>query len=367
MHTISASRNLRQLERDLDQRARDYLVAVADTRQTSHQPSPVRAACVGLLPAWNAWVDVLARRDGEDYREHRIQPDGANTLLKIGEAGGDLFIEAVRINNPAFHARMTKGEMKRPIILAAAALLYQTRQHAVIEPTPALQTWLTQTDIGEDIPATLFQLPHPAVFLRFGPEMANAVDSTLWATPGLPATTQGVYIFESWLGPKRELTFLAVGLSPNNPQEQAHLITLIFTDEGESIIDHVHNLDRKYLAESDAAAMVQTCIKVMLYMQTAGAVRIDEMRQHEVLARMDRVGGKKVSKVQRQLATRYNRIVVGPKEVIHYTSGEVAPHWRRGHMRMQAHGPQSALRKLIFIAPTLIRADKLAEATPTSA
>lgn len=32
------------------------------------------------------------------------------------------------------------------------------------------------------------------------------------------------------------------------------------------------------------------------------------------------------------------------------------PHWRRGHYRMQAHGPQHSLRKLTFISPLLVNA-----------
>lgn len=40
--------------------------------------------------------------------------------------------------------------------------------------------------------------------------------------------------------------------------------------------------------------------------------------------------------------------------------GQVSPHWRRGHFRQQAHGPQGKQRKLIFIKQTLIRTDRLA-------
>jgi hypothetical protein len=40
-------------------------------------------------------------------------------------------------------------------------------------------------------------------------------------------------------------------------------------------------------------------------------------------------------------------------------AGEVSPHWRRGHFRMQTHGPQLSLRKVIFITPTVVRTDRL--------
>ncbi|KVU66024.1 hypothetical protein WK73_28085 [Burkholderia ubonensis] len=104
---------------------------------------------------------------------------------------------------------------------------------------------------------------------------------------------------------------------------------------------------------------MEMCIKVMLYLQTAGAVRIDEMRGDDTMARLARVGNRKVSRIERQLASRYNRIIVGPARIEQHAGDEMSPHWRSGHLRMQPHGPQNSLRKLIFIAPTLIRADRL--------
>ena len=55
-------------------------------------------------------------------------------------------------------------------------------------------------------------------------------------------------------------------------------------------------------------------------------------------------------------------ILLGPLELPEYVRGvqnDVSPHWRRGHFRMQPHGPHQSLRKVIFIAPTLVRADRL--------
>lgn len=43
----------------------------------------------------------------------------------------------------------------------------------------------------------------------------------------------------------------------------------------------------------------------------------------------------------------------------HRDCEEVSPYWRRGHFPMQTFGPQHSLRKVIFIAPTLVSADRL--------
>jgi hypothetical protein len=44
------------------------------------------------------------------------------------------------------------------------------------------------------------------------------------------------------------------------------------------------------------------------------------------------------------------------------TGREASFHWRRGHWRAQAHGPKMSLRKRIFVAPVMVRADLLAGA-----
>jgi hypothetical protein len=38
--------------------------------------------------------------------------------------------------------------------------------------------------------------------------------------------------------------------------------------------------------------------------------------------------------------------------------GQVASHWRRGHWRNQAHGPERLLRKLIWVMPVLVGASR---------
>jgi hypothetical protein len=42
------------------------------------------------------------------------------------------------------------------------------------------------------------------------------------------------------------------------------------------------------------------------------------------------------------------------------------PHWRRGHWKMQAHGPQRSLRKRIFIRPTLVNHQLLCGSEPNA-
>ena len=66
----------------------------------------------------------------------------------------------------------------------------------------------------------------------------------------------------------------------------------------------------------------------------------------------------------------YDRHIVGPA-VLDWepigaeneagdTHHEKSPHWCRPHFKMQPHGPQSSLRKVIFVGPTIVRSDRLA-------
>ncbi|SAK63502.1 hypothetical protein AWB77_02278 [Caballeronia fortuita] len=359
---ISQSRHLR----DLDKSAQDFLHAVDLMNETSRELPPVRAAGAGLVPAWRAWVQALEHRDGAQHDELHLSGRADFQTQSAGNAAFRLTIEALRVHHPAMLDALSGNDLKRRATLTQCAALYQVRPHAVIEPTDALQTWLAHTDIGNDVPASLVRLPFPAVFIRFGPEMARAVDASLWADISHPIQTRGVYVFETVRHDRRELYFLVVGVPPGHVEEQPRGLQIAFTDEGESVSAQVLDLeDRSGFVDSSCLGMVQMCLKVLLYMQTVGAVRIDDLRHHEIAARLGRVGGKKASKLERRLASRYNRIIVGPSHIIHHSPSEVSPHWRRGHMRMQAHGPQFSLRKLMFIAPTLIRADRLNEAGAT--
>ena len=77
------------------------------------------------------------------------------------------------------------------------------------------------------------------------------------------------------------------------------------------------------------------------------------------LDKLARLGPKKAAKLRRELPDLYDRIIVGPKEIPGHSHGEVSPHLRRGHFRIQPHGPHNSLRKVIFVAPVWVRADKL--------
>jgi len=113
-------------------------------------------------------------------------------------------------------------------------------------------------------------------------------------------------------------------------------------------------------------AAVSYVVKLFLYMGLKQS-RIVERRDHD--AGMRRLAGLGERKRAKRTALLYNRIVVGPVGLPTPVSGQasgvsVAPHWRRGHFRMQVCGLRNVDRKLIFVAPTLINADRLSGDVP---
>jgi hypothetical protein len=347
--------------RELHKRSLDFLVAVDATTRTTRALPPHRAARAGLTAAWRAWVDVLRRRDGESVSVFQLRADGDFGPPEAGAALTELLVEAMRVHDPVRLRSWQSSEVMRLATLGFAAGLYLARPNVVVEPTLALQKWLKRTDIGEEISTEMFQLPKPAVFLHFGPEMSDAVDSTLWAHIDEPVITIGVYLFDTRVGSRRDLVFIPVGARTSQPGscDLYQTIQFVIEDERDPLMDHVRKTALSAGAESKVLeGMVQMCIKVMLYLRTAGAVCTTDSRGDEAMERLKRVGDRKASIVERRLSSRYNQIIAGPQAISQKAENEVTAHWRRGHLRMQPYGPQSSLRKLIFVAPVLVGAER---------
>jgi len=347
--------------RELRKRSLDFLVAVDATMRTTPALPPYRAARAGLVAAWHAWVDVLSSRDGEMVSEFQLRADNDFGPPEAGAAITGLLVEAMRVHDPIRLRSWQSSEVMRLATLGFAAGLYLARPHVVVTPTPGLQKWLVRTDIGEEISVGMFQLPKPAVFLRFGPEMSDAVDSTLWANINEPVTTVGVYLFDTRVGSRRDLVFIPVGTRASQPGsgDLYQTLQIVIDDERDPLMDHIRKTALSAGSDSKVLeGMVQMCIKVMLYLQTAGAACTTDLRSDEAMASLTRLSNRKAAIAQRRLSSRYNQIIVGPQNIAPKAEGEVSAHWRRGHLRMQPYGPHSSLRKLIFVAPVLVRADR---------
>ncbi|PFW70258.1 hypothetical protein COL27_28430, partial [Bacillus sp. AFS075960] len=109
-------------------------------------------------------------------------------------------------------------------------------------------------------------------------------------------------------------------------------------------------------------------IKMLLYL-AAGEARVVQNCAYTNAPRdLSGLGKRKRTERLAQIEMLYDRHVIGPAVLDESalpsvpTAGphrEVRGHWRRPHFKMQPHGPKRSLRKLVFIGPTLVRADRL--------
>jgi len=111
-------------------------------------------------------------------------------------------------------------------------------------------------------------------------------------------------------------------------------------------------------------AAVSYVVKVFLYMALRQARAIEHREYDEAMRRIAGLGVKKRARLLQRVESLYNGIRVGPDDLPqegtgHAGGSSVAPHWRRGHFRMQAWGAGKRERKLIFVAPMLIHAAQL--------
>jgi hypothetical protein len=111
-------------------------------------------------------------------------------------------------------------------------------------------------------------------------------------------------------------------------------------------------------------AAVSYVVKVFLYMALRQARTIVRGDYDEAQNRIAGLGVKKRARLVERMASLYNGILVGPDNLPPAPAAgaggsAVAPHWRRGHFRMQPYGQGKLERKIIFVAPVLIHAEQL--------
>lgn len=267
-----------------------------------------------------------------------------------------------------------EAELQRQMLAAeiGANLKYHLNHGTIIEATPGLETLLMHSDVDLTLPMSMVAPPYPAQYLRFGPEAAQHLAVPRSPTPG--QLFDGVFCFftpPSKLcvnGPTYwtlEFIFIA-----KRQDRYAGILSLAGeTERGAGTVGEWLGvlLGAAGASEGDMRPMyaaVSYAVRVFLYMALKQA-RMIERREHAGAAlRLAGLGTRKRAKLEQRMASLYDGILVGPDLVPCATAGDtgrggVAPHWRRGHFRLQAFGPGMRERRLIFVAPVLIHADQL--------
>jgi hypothetical protein len=258
--------------------------------------------------------------------------------------------------------------------LVLRTLLYH-HQVSIFQTTDALESMLQATDLGDDLPASLFQTPFRNIFIQFGETTPFPI--TLHDPSSGDHAIEGCYVFSGDIGtitdPERSVRGFRIMLfgSPSGKSclyddTFAHIAVPIH-DETLPIGEIIQYAVDKFLAANlnvrNAHAYAEIgkhVAKVLLYMglkDARQAVRNDASEAVRRLAAIKSTA--KRIKAQRQMDRLYDRIVVGPvSSPIHRAPGTghrtLHAHLRRGHFRMQPYGPKQALRRPQWIAPTLV-------------
>ncbi|MGG1946861.1 hypothetical protein AB1286_18930 [Trinickia sp. NRRL B-1857] len=133
--------------------------------------------------------------------------------------------------------------------------------------------------------------------------------------------------------------------------------------ESEDPIDGVTSGGRPYWE-----SVLDYAIKMLLYLTVCDAQVVHDRAYSGASRDPSGLGKRRRAERLAEIELLYDRYIVGPAvldvEAARSMStdgenGEVLGHWRRAHFRMQPHGPQSSLRKLAFIGPTIMRPDRL--------
>jgi hypothetical protein len=315
-------------------------------------PHPVGARKSGVVAAWR----VIESEFGEQTKP--LMNVARRTFLENVDLLRNIVIREPVWAEPC----RDRNTEKARYILPTAPLMFWSGRHAIIETTDALEQILVHSDLGDDLRADMLRPLFPASYVRFGKTFREAVLPE--PTSPSPETTfvQGVYVFETVRETRRLLTLAPIFTMAGAPAFFVSTIDIFIDDEGQSLSQNIRDTcERNDLCQAaHFESIAQIVAKVFLYMSLPQTVRIEEHDYTTMHERLKRIGPKKAAKLQRQLPDLYDRIVLGPQEIHVHGHGEVSPHLRRGHFTMQPHGPRNSLRKLMFIAPTWIRADKLA-------
>jgi len=344
----------------------------ADNDAFLHLPVPVRYRASGAMQAWSA-ARKLAKNRGERFA-YRVA-DAAYPPAALYNDIADFMEDQSSIDFKLQDGPVVAGHCSQSVYLQA----FWQRGGVIYEPTPALHQLLDATDVADNVPVTLLKLPVPA--------MCIVPDRSAWNAPG---DAESIVLFEhegtDANGVVRRMLTITIWAHDVEPWATwSHAVATFFLDDesrtisnaidftGDNdlyqglpckLLQHQPDQDRMDKDRARWHKVLNYVTKLLLYM-TVDGVQITAHKPFSHAARVfPGLGKKKREQRLAEIDQLYDRFAIGPQalaEDLRQTMAGhgVSAHWRRGHLRMQAHGPAMSLRKMIFIMPTLVRSDLL--------
>lgn len=280
-----------------------------------------------------------------------------------------------------------EGEAGTEVGNISAMLLY-LRQ--ALHPQPyfviadELVAMMENTDIADDVPSSMVNVPYSRFYVEFGKSRTCGLS--------LPNIVSGQHILEGAYIERGVHSSLGDGLyvlltgSPlgksGNMDDATHSLFVPLEDPNRSVKDSLDltfklgtKVAQEYGYNVTPPAFLQQAfddllflLKVLLYINLPEARKElrKEKTQHEKVSSSLQSTAKKAKALKRGRALIDHILISAPPASATTTkqgasdARSMKQHWRRGHYRMQAHGPQSSLRKVLFIQPVLVHGDSSA-------
>lgn len=325
---------------------------------------------------------------------HKMLPPRATTALEQAFAQSQRMtsnILASFLGHPDFEALsgLVKATSRLPGgselgNLYASLLLW--RHHAAPQPyfriDDALCAMLHATDLDDDIPVEAIKAPYPRAFIEFGARRdlplhilndlsgRHVLEGAYIEAGERNAEESGIYIMltGSPLGKRNALddAIHAVFLPTNKGFTLKKALEWSFS-EGRRLSEQHGLVVSNPACQEPTLECLNFLVKVLLYIGLPEARRsIHPEKTHWVASHSGLKSTAKVAKAQRRARLLTDYILITASTDAQRTAHEldregrsVRSHWRRGHYRMQAHGVQMSLRKVVFIAPTLVNPDQI--------
>jgi hypothetical protein len=247
------------------------------------------------------------------------------------------------------------------------------RKGALFEPTDALEQLLKLSEVGDNLPLaavacgarTLCIVPGSS--LRHGPDGIDSI--TVFDHTGFPTGA----VSERWL------TFIAVKVRTSDRDElMAPALRILIDDDTMTIREAVQRycIAGRGTPVGDAAGrefwprVLSYAFKILFYLSSEQPQITQDNAYTNAPRKFSGLGKRRKSERLRDIDQLCDRYIVGPgippslheRGAVHEGTGEggeVSPHWRRGHFRLQRHGPGRSRTRVVFIMPIIVRADRL--------
>ncbi|HBP1857703.1 TPA: hypothetical protein L5W39_004812 [Pseudomonas aeruginosa] len=325
--------------------------------QYARLPAPIRYRVTGALAAWRSFRHGA----GSDLNLSSLLADGAmTTLIKFyGEIVTGLF--------PNGAAGYTSEELALQGVHSVVWQAFDARGGVFYEPSASLHRLLDASYMADDVIIGQLRLPDQALCII--PEPSR------WTQPG---GYEAIVIFQTdssvncvtWTHEKnkeRSVVMDIIELSLANPERTIRELLDEAFQAKKSQFEHVLQHWRDAL---------DYAIKMLLYLAVRDAHVVHDRAYSDAPRNFAGLGRRKREQRLAEIEELYDRHIVGPALLDAMTdlsepgtSGgrEVSSHWRRPYFKMQHYGPGSSQRRLVFIGPTIVRADRLGVPSPSRA